>query len=170
MNIKLKEFFALAAIAIAPLPQAGAQNTNQIAGTVVSWGSIVIPQVAPGTRFTKIAAGGAHNLALASDGSVIAWGIKAAQESNIPDGLNGVVAIAAGFRHSLALKSDGTVVGWGQNSFGERAIPTGLNGIIGIAAGEFHSLLLKSNGTIVALGNPAFAVPSGLTGVVAIAE
>jgi hypothetical protein len=103
MNIKLNKFFALAAIAIALIPQAEAQNTNHTPGNVISWGDQVIPNVAPGTRFTKIAAGGAHNLALKSDGTVVAWGLNDSGQSTVPGGLNGVVAIAAGAGYSLAL-------------------------------------------------------------------
>ena len=114
MNIKMKELFVLTAIAIAPLPQDRAQSTNQIAGTVVSWGAYVIPKSAPGTRYTKIAAGGAHSLELKSDGSVVAWGQNLALQSTVPDGLNDIVAIAAGRYHSLALRSNGTVVDWGH--------------------------------------------------------
>ena len=101
--MKLKAFFALPAIAIALIPQAEAQNTNHTPGTVISWGSQVIPSVAPGTRFTKIAAGYNHNLALKSDGTVVAWGDNRDGQSTVPSGLNGIVAIAAGGRHTLAL-------------------------------------------------------------------
>ncbi len=42
-------------------------------GTVVAWGDEALPYVQPGTRFTTIAAGGEHNLALKPDGTVVAW-------------------------------------------------------------------------------------------------
>src|SRR6266542_4418994 len=71
MNTKLKAFFARTAIAIALIPQAEAQNTNHTPGYVISWGDQVIPNVAPGTRFIKIAAGGNHSLALESDRTVV---------------------------------------------------------------------------------------------------
>ena len=103
MNRKLKAFFALAAIAIALIPQAEAQNTNRTPGNVISWGDQVILNGAPATRFTKIAAGYAHSLALKSDGTVVAWGRNSQGQSTVPGGLNGVVAIAAGTPHSLAL-------------------------------------------------------------------
>lgn len=113
------------------IPQAEAQNNNRVPGTVVSWGSQVIPYVAPGTRFTKVAAGGGHNLALKADGAVVAWGWNGSGQSAVPGGLTGVVAIAAGSSHSLALKADGTVVAWGNGP----AVPTGLNEVVAIAAG-----------------------------------
>jgi alpha-tubulin suppressor-like RCC1 family protein len=89
-----------------------AQGTPE-PGIVVGWGSMVLPYVESGTRFTAIAAGGFHSLALKSDGTVVAWGYNDFGQSTVPAGLSGVVAIAGGWFHSLALKSDGTVVAWG---------------------------------------------------------
>ncbi|MGA3141678.1 MAG: hypothetical protein ABSF10_01355 [Verrucomicrobiota bacterium] len=51
MNIKLKAFFVLAAMAVDFIPQAGAQNDNHTAGA----------------QFTKIAAAMNHSLTLRSD-------------------------------------------------------------------------------------------------------
>src|SRR6267142_5249197 len=117
--MKLKAFFGLAVIAVALIPQAEAQYTNRTPGYVVSWGIQVIPNVIPGTRFTKIAAGDGHSLALKSNGTVVAWGYNSSGQSTVRVGLGGVVAIAAGGGHSLALKSAGTVVAWGVNRYGE---------------------------------------------------
>jgi alpha-tubulin suppressor-like RCC1 family protein len=123
-----------------------------------------------------IAAGYTRSLALKSDGTVVAWGYSSYGNYQVPDGLNGVVAIAAGgyalgdvdiFEHFLALRSDGTVVGWGGAS-----VPDALNDVIAIAAGGFHSLALKSDGTVVAWGSNdegQIDIPAGLNGVVAIA-
>jgi alpha-tubulin suppressor-like RCC1 family protein len=117
-----------------------------------------------------IAAGGSHNLALKSDGAVVAWGDNSTGQSTVPGGLNAVVAIAAGGNHSLALKSDGTVVGWGGNSLHQTNVPVGLNGVVAIAAGGDQSLALKSDGTVASWGYLGQSwVPAGLSGVVAIA-
>jgi alpha-tubulin suppressor-like RCC1 family protein len=70
------------------------------------------------TGVVAIAAGGAHSLALKSDGTVVAWGSNFSGQMRVPSGLSGVVAIAAGDAHSLALKSDGTVVAWGFAGLG----------------------------------------------------
>jgi len=71
-------------------------------------------QTGVGSQVVKIAGGGAHSLALKSDGTVVAWGNNSRGQTNVPAGLTGVVSIAAVLYHSLALKSDGTVVAWGS--------------------------------------------------------
>jgi len=141
-------------------------------GKVVGWGSQVIPLLSPGARFTKIAAGDYHSLALKVDGTVVAWGWNYFEQCVVPVGLSGVVAIAAGGGLSLALKSDGTVVAWSRNFGGESEVPTELSGVVSIAAGGAHSLALKGDGTVAAWGfnnDGQCIVPTGLSGVIAIA-
>jgi alpha-tubulin suppressor-like RCC1 family protein len=115
-----------------------------------------------------ISAGPVHVLALKSDGTVVAWGGNSSGQTNVPSGLNNVVAVAAGRLHSLALKNDGTVVAWGSGS--ATNMPSELTDVMAIAAGNYHSLALASNGTVVAWGlGLATNVPSDLSNVVAIA-
>jgi alpha-tubulin suppressor-like RCC1 family protein len=132
------------------------------------------------TGVVAIAAGSFHNLALKSNGTVVAWGENTFAQSTVPTGLTGVVAIAGGYRQSLALKSDGTAVAWGQIYSGPRSwslftnafVPDGLTGVVAIAAGNGHSLGLRADGTVVAWGyneNGQCTVPGGLTGVMRIA-
>ncbi len=52
---------------------------------------------------TSIAAGFNHNLALDSEGNVIAWGDNTFSQATIPEALSGVFDIAAGGRHNIAL-------------------------------------------------------------------
>ena len=83
-----------------------------------------------------LAAGGAHSLALFSDGSLASWGGNGSGQlgngtttgSSIPAAVTtagtplegkAVVALSAGTSHSLALCSDGTVASWGDNSSGQ---------------------------------------------------
>jgi alpha-tubulin suppressor-like RCC1 family protein len=154
-----------------------ARPPNPPAGTVVGWGDLAIPYVAPGTRFTTIAAGSLHSLAIKSDGTVVAWGNDSGGQSAVPAGLSNVIAIAGGGyglpSHSLALKSDGTIVAWGNNyNGGQGTVPLGLSGVIGVAAGSQHNLALKSDGTVFAWGDYTRGqtnIPVGLGGVVAIA-
>jgi alpha-tubulin suppressor-like RCC1 family protein len=118
-----------------------------------------------------VSAGVLHSVVLKSDGTVSAFGTNDAGQTNVPAGLNNVVAVSAGGYHTLALKSDGTVVAWGSNHQGQSTIPAGLSGVVAISAGKVHNLALKSNGTVVAWGSNSggqTTVPAGLTGVVAI--
>jgi hypothetical protein len=107
-----------------------------------------------------------------AEGSVLAWGDNAYQKTNVPVGLDGVVALAAGFDHSLALRQDGTVVGWGRNYEGQVNIPAGLSNVLAIAGGGYHSVALLADGTVSAWGynsDGQARVPNGLTEVVGVA-
>ena len=126
------------------------------AGEIVSWGydgSGLVTDTPSGDDFVAIAAGGAHSLALRTDGSVVAWGSDTSRQlSDAPGGL-GFTAIAAGEGHSLALTSDGSIASWGDNR--ERQVsdaPSG-SGFVAIAAGSSHSLALKSDGSIMSWGH-----------------
>ena len=130
-----------------------------------------------GVRFTAIAAGSLHSLALRSDGTVWAWGLNdfgqlgdgTTTNRSAPvavSGLTNAVAIAAGDDFSLALKNDGTVWAWGTGAEGQlgdgtttqhRATPapvSGLGGVAAIAACHESSLALMSDGTVSAWGYP----------------
>ena len=86
-------------------------------------------------RVVATAAGGDHSLALASDGTVYAWGYGAdgrlgngsTTNSSVPVAVTTagtpmagktITQIAAGSGHSLALASDGTVYAWGYGAYG----------------------------------------------------
>ena len=83
-----------------------------------------------------IAAGGFHNLALRSDGTVSAWGANTFGQlglgnpgDDVPspqktDELEDVRALAAGADFSLALLSNGTVRAWGDNVYGQLGVGT----------------------------------------------
>ena len=106
-------------------------------GNVTGWGEVVaFPLNAQGATFTRISAGNARNVALKSDGTVVAWGQNSLGQCDVPSGLSGVIAIAGGGAHSLALKQDRTVVAWGEGgpgqsgwpNYGQAAVPSGLSG------------------------------------------
>lgn len=150
---------------------------------VVAWGTtdpstdplqVPTPISVPDGIINPIAAAGGytHALALAANGTVVAWGDNTYGQSSVPGGLSDVVAINAGAYHSLALKSDGKIQAWGGNWVGQSTIPANLENVVAIAGGFAHSLALKSDGTVVAWGDNTKGqrnVPPGLTGVVAIA-
>lgn len=172
-------------------------------GTVLTWGTNVNGQIGDNTttnRLTPVqviglgpgsgviagASGGGltgqgWNMALKSDGTVLAWGNNA--EGQLGDGTmigrrtpvqvfglgagSGVVQISAnggsGSKHVLALKSDGTVLAWGGNGSGSlgdgtttnRLTPITVPGItraIAVHAAEDHSLAVLENGTVLSWG------------------
>jgi alpha-tubulin suppressor-like RCC1 family protein len=143
-------------------------------GTVRSWGGNVLGQLGDGARgasspkpvtvtglsgVSALAAGGAHAMALLSDGTVATWGGDAWGElgngttgkgntgtgSDVPlivPGLHDVLAIAAGGADDAALLRNGTVVAWGENKLGqlgdgttvEKDVPTPVLGLVGVKA------------------------------------
>jgi alpha-tubulin suppressor-like RCC1 family protein len=160
-------------------------------GTMLSWGNDNYGQLGDGTigpnnptpsavlgasNIVAIAAGGAHSLALKSDGTMLSWGNDnygqlgdSTIDPNNPTpsavlGASNIVAIAAGGVHSLALKSDGTILSWGRDDLGQLGDGTvdpsnptpsavlGATNIVGIVAGGAHSLALKSDGTMLSWG------------------
>jgi len=140
--------------------------------------SVVPVQVSGLTGILAISAGGAHSLALKSDGTVWAWGWNSYgqlgngsnADSNVPvklSGLTGVAAVYARGGHSLALTADGKVWAWGWNNHGQLGDGTGMNsnlplevwgptGVVSISAGSSHSLALTSDGKIWAWGGNNF--------------
>ena len=127
---------------------------------------------------TSVAAGGRHDLALLSNGTVLAWGDDtygqlgngtkgANHDAEVPglvENLSDVIAIAAGGEHNLALLGNGTVETWGANDKGqlgdstttERNLPVavrGLAGVTAISAGDQFSLAVLGNGTVEAWGD-----------------
>lgn len=110
----------------------GVPGTNALTPVKVTTsgaGSPCVPGAAL-TGVTQIAAGGAFNVALRSNGTVWTWGDNGFGElgngggadSAVPvqvPGLTGVTHVAAGDAHALALKIDTRAVAWGRNNFGQ---------------------------------------------------
>ena len=89
-----------------------------------------------GKTIVQVAAGATHSLALATDGTIYAWGKNeygqlgndsttnspvpvAVKTAGTPMEGKTIIQIHAGYEHSLALASDGTVYTWGRNNFGQ---------------------------------------------------
>ena len=102
---------------------------------------------------------------------LIVWGSNGYGQTNVPPGLNDVVAIASGENHCLALRSNGRIVAWGDNTEGQTNVPPSLTNAMTMAGGQYHSLAVRSNGTVVAWGLNNYGqstVPPGLTNVIAV--
>jgi alpha-tubulin suppressor-like RCC1 family protein len=89
--ILLPDFSDVVAIA------AGSDGTLALKhdGTLVGWGDNSPPPEA--TNIVAIACGLYHSLALKADGTVVAWGINFDGQTDVPAGLNDVVAIACSY-------------------------------------------------------------------------
>lgn len=178
-------------------------------GTVYSWGFNSWGQLGNGTSSTannasapvavktagtpmegktivQVAAGATHSLALATDGTIYAWGKNeygqlgndsttnssvpvVVKTAGTPMAGKTIIQIHAGYEHSLALASDGTVYAWGRNNSGQlgkndatdahiptavRTLGTPMAGkvIVQLAAGNSQSMALASDGTIYTWG------------------
>ncbi len=130
------------------------------------------------SKFTAMAAGKYHSLALTADGKLWAWGYN--DDGQLGDGTNidksspveitpaGVsfTAVAAGAWHSLALAADGKIWAWGYNGYGlfgdgdtvdslipkQVPLPAGVSKFTTVAAGYEFSLALADDGTLWAWG------------------
>jgi len=151
-------------------------------GTVWSWGDGFFGELGSGQRVRaqltpvrvlglagvkQIAAGGAHVIALLSDGRVATWGgdyfgtlgigthghgtpgFTISDVPLFPD-VHGAVAVAAGGGDDAAVLSNGTVLAWGENAAGqlgdgtreEKDVPTpvlGATGVRSVAIGGVSS-------------------------------
>ena len=110
----------------------GGQQRGELGNGTLT-GSDVPGRVSGLSGVRAVAAGGRHELAVLSGGTVLAWGddtfgqlgngiASANGDTEVPaavPGLSGVTAVAAGEEHSLALLSDGTVMAWGENRYGQ---------------------------------------------------
>ncbi len=152
-------------------------NTNgQLGiGTTTQQTKAVPVQTASGalTGVAQIVAGGAHGVALKTDGTVWVWGKNAnaqlglgnTTDQTLAVQLTGIAAsaVAAGTSHTLILKTDGTVVACGLNSSGQlgdnsttqRTTPvtvSGLTGVSAISAGASHSAAILTGNALKVWG------------------
>ncbi|MDB6170797.1 MAG: hypothetical protein JWL59_108 [Chthoniobacteraceae bacterium] len=98
-------------------------------------------------------AGENQNLALKSDGTVVAWGSDDAA-NQVPPGLSNVVAISCK-TFNVALKSDGTIVAWGKPYSDQRAAFSGLSDVVAVS----EHFVVKSDGTVGSWGFPGEQPP-----------
>ena len=131
-----------------------------------------------GERAVSVAAGAAHNLTLAADGSVWSWGRGGEGRLGHGDGQDQllpkkvetfagqrVVAVSAGAFHSLALAADGAVWSWGVGSLGRlghgnfesQLLPKKIEAfagqrVVAVSAGDAHSLAISADGAVWSWG------------------
>lgn len=125
--------------------------------------------------FVRVSAGGFHSLALASDGTVWAWGSndygQLGNGTNVSTdnpqrvkGLENIVKISTRSDHNLAVDSNGAVWGWGRNDYGQLGIGNNVNqnvpvkiqtlsNVQDVSAGHQFSLALLNDGTVYSWGN-----------------
>jgi uncharacterized repeat protein (TIGR01451 family) len=111
-------------------------------------------------------------LTIVNGGTIVAWGDNSTGQTNVPPGLNDVLAVAGGYGHSLALRKDGSVQAWGDDSVGQTDVPSSVSNVVAIASGYYHSLALRRDGTVAAWGDNSDSqstVPPGLSDIMAIA-
>lgn len=118
-------------------------------GTVEVWGYQVILPLDEMTDIVKIANGVGYDLALRSDGTLVAWGNNDSGQCDVPVAAEPFVDIAAGNGHGLALTESGIVYEWGAPWGTPLDDPTGFTAIATLGD---HSLGLKEDGSIVAWG------------------
>ncbi|MFM2310642.1 MAG: hypothetical protein RLY87_2764 [Chloroflexota bacterium] len=95
-----------------------------------------------------LAAGDAHIVAVAFNGSVYAWGDNNKGQATVPAGIREAVAVAAGSAHSLVLRQNGTVSAWGDDRYGQCTVPSELRNVAAIWAGSHVSAALTVEGEL----------------------
>ena len=141
-------------------------------GTLAAFGNNQPVRDVPAGTYHDIAVGALHALAIADDGTLVAWGLDAVPANpalsgllNAPEG-GPFFAVDARVVYSLALHVDGTLYGWGHPA-------SGINVLAGwpatpedpriyyrpgetfkaIAAGNIHALAIRENGSVTGWGS-----------------
>lgn len=174
-EISAGRYHSLLATSLGHVFSFGLNSNGQLGdGTTISSDSPVRVKFPAGVVIIAVAGGDYHSLALASSGTVYAWGDNAAGQLGdgntvqsdtpvlvqFPAGVD-VVAIAAANQYSLALTSTGQIYAWGDNQYGTLGngtttssdlpvlvqVPAGVTPT-SITAGQSRCHLLSSEGAI----------------------
>ncbi|MEI6676090.1 MAG: cadherin-like beta sandwich domain-containing protein [Verrucomicrobiota bacterium] len=154
-------------------------NTYGVLGSFITEScNVPVPVDMSGTPADKIivanASGGAHRIALCSDGFLAAWGFNkygqlgnnSTSSSSVPAWVDRsgvlvgktVIAIAAGNVHSLALCADGTLAAWGSNSYGQLGNHSTFNSSVPVLVDQTGILADKTVIAIAAGSTTSFAL------------
>lgn len=93
---------------------------------------------------------------LSAPSAVVAWGDNSGAQTDVPAGLEDIVALAGGDYHSIALRRNGTLLGWGYNGDGQTTVPTNALRFVAIAAGGSHNLAITERGGVIGWGRNDF--------------
>ena len=168
----------------------GSDDYGQL-GDILTDGALLPSQVAPvpvgtgtDTDWAAAAAGGAHSLAIKTDGTLWAWGCGLSGQLGIDVGRTASpeqvgtdthwASVAAGDNHTAAIKTDGTLWTWGEDANGELGNGTTTWGSThaywapaqvgtdthwaSVAPGKGYTLAIKTDGTLWAWGYAIFGV------------
>jgi alpha-tubulin suppressor-like RCC1 family protein len=102
-----------------------------------------------------IAAGFSHTLVLLQDSTVFAWGRNDSGQTDVPNGLAGVVSIKAGGNTSAARTKDGRIFIWGGNSAKQCEAPDSIRNARDFVLGHGFGAALMPDSTIAWWGNHA---------------
>jgi alpha-tubulin suppressor-like RCC1 family protein len=135
---------------------------------------------------TAIAAGGAHTIAIRSDGTLWAWGSNASGQLGDGTTTDAIVpiqigtstdwiAISAGGSHSVGIQRDASLWTWGSNGYGQLGnggttdvlVPTRAGTAANwrkVSAGKYYTTAVKNDGTLWLWGrNDAGQLGNGTT-------
>ncbi|MDR1816703.1 MAG: M12 family metallo-peptidase [Puniceicoccales bacterium] len=164
--------------------QLGDGSTADRAAPAAGANGVLVPVF---TGALLAAAGGAHSLVVATDGSLWVAGANArgqlglggkADRDTFARAAENIVRAAAGGAHSLLVARDGSLLAAGANergqlgdgstddrdTFAKIALPAAIPAVAEIAAGGAHSLLLATDGSLWAAGDNAFGQLGADTG------
>ncbi len=134
---------------------AGGLNSIHV---ISAWGFEFAGQVrgAPSGDYIAVASGLNHNVALASDGSLISWGLNSNGQVGQTPTTGTYTAVGAGNEHSIAISSDGALVSWGWDAQGQVSGTPDSGSYVAVAGGGAHSVAIASDGSIVSWGDDFF--------------
>ncbi|MYN37806.1 hypothetical protein GTP55_00295 [Duganella sp. FT109W] len=109
----------------------GANSAGQLGNNASAGGTLNVPtQITTDSDWTIVSAGGAHTLAVRTNGTLWAWGANSDGQLGDGSGIDQIaptqvgtdrtwISISAGGAHSAGLKADNSLWTWGRNASGQ---------------------------------------------------